>query len=175
MPKPVDVTLPSDREIRVVREFDAPRQLVWDCHVKPELVQRWALGPPSSDMSMKVCRIDLRVGGRYRYVWRNDKSGFEFGSAGEHLEIEAPRRLVTTEIMDGLDGKPLLDEPSIDPAQAAINTLILDERDGRTILTMTMVFPSTEIRDGALKSGMTDGMGDSYDRIDEIVVEQATA
>ena len=173
MSKPLEVTLPSDREIRVVRQFDAPRELVWDCHTKPELVRRWALGPPG--YSMPVCLIDLRVGGRYRYVWRGDETGFEFGAAGEHLEIEAPHRLVTTQIMDGMDGKPMLDEPPVDPEQAAVNILTLEERDGRTILTMNMAFPSEEIRDCALNSGMTGGMGQSYDRIDDIVVELAAA
>jgi len=66
MPKPVDVTTPSDREITVVRVFNAPRELIWDCHTKPELVKRWMLGPPG--WSMPVCEIDLRVGGAYRYV-----------------------------------------------------------------------------------------------------------
>jgi uncharacterized protein YndB with AHSA1/START domain len=173
MPKPVEVTLPSLREIRVVREFDAPRQLIWDCHTKPELVQRWALGP--GRCSMPVCRIDLRVGGRYRYVWRNDETGAQFGAAGENLEIDAPRLIRHTEMMDGLDGQPMLDEPVIDPAQTALVTLVLDERDGRTVLTITMAFPSEEIRDLVIKTGMTDGMARSYDRIDDIVAERAAA
>lgn len=173
MPKPVEVTLPSEREIRVVREFDAPRELIWDCHTRPELVQRWALGPDG--WSMPVCRIDLRVGGRYRYVWRNDETGAQFGSAGENLQIEAPRLIKHTEIMDGLDGRPMLDEPVIDPAQAAVNTMVLEERDGRTVLSLTMQFPSEEIRDMVVKTGMTDGMAKSYDRIDDIVAERAAA
>ncbi len=70
MPKPVDVTTPSDREIAVARVFDAPRELIWDCHTKPELLKRWMLGPLG--WSMPVCEIDLRVGGAYRYRWRND-------------------------------------------------------------------------------------------------------
>jgi uncharacterized protein YndB with AHSA1/START domain len=172
MPKPVDVSTPSDREITVTRVFEAPRQLVWDCHTKPELMQRWMLGPPG--WSMPVCRVDLRVGGRYRYVWRNDETGAQFGSYGEHREIAAPERIVTTEIMDGLNGEPLEDEPPLDDARAAVNTLTLLERNGRTTLSVNMLFPSKEVRDGALQSGMSDGMAMSYDRL-EGIVERHTA
>jgi Activator of Hsp90 ATPase homolog 1-like protein len=77
MPKPLEVSLPSDREVRVVRSFSAPRKLVWDAHTKPELMQRWMLGPPG--WSMPVCEIDLRVGGAYRWRWRSDEDGKEFG------------------------------------------------------------------------------------------------
>ena len=170
MPKPVEVTTPSDREITVTRVFDAPRQLIWDCHTKPELVQRWLFGPPG--WSMPVCKVDLRVGGRYRYVWRNDETGAQFGSYGEHREIVAPERIVTTEIMDGLDGQPLQDEPPLDPAQAALNTLTLVERDGKTTLSINMVFPSREVRDMALQSGMSDGMAMGYDRLEGILDAQ---
>jgi uncharacterized protein YndB with AHSA1/START domain len=173
VPKPVEVTLPSPREIRVVSEYDAPRELIWDCHTKPELVQRWALGP--AGWSMPVCRIDSRVGGRYRYVWRNDETGAQFGAAGETLELEAPRLIRHTEVMDGLDGQPMLDEPVIDPAYASVNTMILEEKGGRTILTLTMEFPSEEIRDMVAKTGMTDGMALSYDRIDDIIAAKAAA
>jgi len=160
MPKPVDVTLPSDCEIAVARSFEAPRQLIWDCHTKPELMQRWCLGSPG--WSMPLCEIDLRVGGKYRYVWRNDADGREFGSHGVQLEIDAPARLVNTESMDGFDGE-------------AINTLELVEQAGRTTLTVTMRFPTQQHRDGALQSGMADGMALGYDRIEVILAESTTA
>jgi uncharacterized protein YndB with AHSA1/START domain len=156
MPNPVDVTTPSDREITVTRSFDAPRTLIWDCHTRPELMRRWLLGPPG--WTMPVCEVDLRVGGAYRFVWRNE-DGRELVSHGEHREIAAPGRLVTTETMQGFDG-------------ASVNTLLLREEGGRTILTLTMLFPTAEIRDGALQSGMADGMAASYDRIQEIADEQ---
>lgn len=156
MPTPVDVTTPSDREIVVKRRFDAPRSLIWDCHTRPELMQRWMLGPPG--WTMPVCEIDLSVGGGYRYVWRN-ADGRELVSQGEHIEIAAPGRLVTTERMQGFDG-------------ASVNTMVLSEEGGGTLLTLTMVFPTSEIRDGALRSGMADGMAMSYDRIQEIADEQ---
>jgi len=156
MPTPVDVTTPSDREIVVKRSFDAPRSLIWDCHTKPELMKRWLLGPPG--WTMTVCEVDLRVGGAYRFRWSNGE-GHEFGSQGEHLEIVAPERLVTSEKMEGFDG-------------ASTNTLVLTEEDGKTLLTMTMVFPTKEVRDAALQSGMADGMAMSYDRLQEIADEK---
>ena len=157
MPKPVDVTTPSDREITVVRVFDAPRELIWDCHTKPELVKRWMLGPPG--WSMPVCEIDLTVGGKYRYVWRNDADATSFGSHGVHREIVPLERVVTTESMDGFDGE-------------AINTLELVEAGGRTRLSINMCFPSKDHRDGALQSGMSDGMAMGYDRLETILDEQ---
>lgn len=107
---------------------------------------------------MAVCEVDLRVGGAYRLRWRNE-DGHEFGSQGEHVDIVAPERLVTTERMEGFDG-------------ASTNTLVLTEDGKGTVLTMTMLFPTREIRDGALQSGMAEGMAMSYDRIQEIADEQ---
>ena len=157
MPKPVEVTTPSDREITVVRVFDAPRELIWDCHTTPELMKRWALGPPG--WSMPVCEIDLRVGGAYRHVWKSDADGTSFGSHGVYVEIVKPERLVTTESMDGFDGE-------------ALNTLTMVEAGGRTTLSVNMSFPSKEHRDGALQSGMADGMAMGYDRLETILDEQ---
>jgi uncharacterized protein YndB with AHSA1/START domain len=165
----LDVTTPSDREIRIVRVFDAPRELIFDCYTKPELVSRWLLGPPG--WSMPVCEVDLRVGGRYRYVWRNDASGAEFGSVGEHREIAAPARLVSTERMI-LSGAPAASEATDGP-DAAVNTLDLSEAGGRTTLTMTMRYPSQEVRDMVAKSGMSDGVGLSFDRLEALMSEIA--
>ncbi|MDQ3809254.1 MAG: SRPBCC domain-containing protein, partial [Chloroflexota bacterium] len=102
MTHPIDVTTPSDREIRVTRVFDAPRSLIFDCHTKPDLVRRWLLGPPG--WSMPVCEIDLRVGGQYRYVWRNDVDGREFSIGGEYREVVPPERIVHTERYEGDEG-----------------------------------------------------------------------
>jgi uncharacterized protein YndB with AHSA1/START domain len=159
----IDVTTPSDREIRVTRVFDAPRSLVFDCHTQPELVRRWLTGPPG--WTMPVCEIDLRVGGQYRYVWRNDADGSEFGFVGEYREVASPHRIVHTERFDGTDGGQAGD---------ALCTLVLTEEGGRTTLTQTMRFPTPESRDQALQSGMTDGMGASYDRLEELMVAQRT-
>src|ERR1041384_3912103 len=89
---------PGERELVMTRVFDAPRRLVWDAHTKPELVKRWLLGPPG--WSMPVCQIDLRVGGKYRYVWRRDSNGQEMGMGGVYREIAPPERLVATEKFD---------------------------------------------------------------------------
>jgi uncharacterized protein YndB with AHSA1/START domain len=148
------VTTPSETEIRVERIFDAPPQLVFECHTKPELVQRWLLGPPG--WSMPICKIDLRVGGRYRYVWRNDAEGREFGVQGEFREIDAPHRIVHSESMDGRPGE----------AQC---TLTLSPSGTKTSLEMTIRFDSREIRDAALETGMTDGISMSYDRLSEVM------
>ena len=160
MPKPVDVSTPSDREIRVARAFDAPAKLVWDCHTKPELIRRWMLGPPG--WSMPVCEVDLTVGGAYRYRWRSDADGTEFGSSGVHTDIVPFEKIVTTERMEGFDGE-------------AVNTLVFEESGGRTTATITMLFASKEARDGALQSGMSDGMAMGYDRMDDILAELAAA
>ena len=155
------VSTPSDHEVLVTRVFDAPIELVWDCHTKPEHVRRWMLGPDG--WSMPVCEIDLRVGGKYHYRWRNDADGTEFGFNGVHREIEAPRRIVTVERPDGAD----------EAEGGALNTLVLSEQAGKTTLTLGMVFGSKEARDGALATGMTDGMEAGYQRIDELVASSA--
>jgi uncharacterized protein YndB with AHSA1/START domain len=162
--RPVNVTLPNDREIVVTRDFDAPVALLWDCNTKPELVRRWMLGPDG--WSMPVCDMDLRVGGGYRYVWRSDADGSEFGFQGRYKEIVAPQRLVHSERLDGAE------ESSDNDALCA---LTLAEKDGRTTLSYSMVFPTKEIRDQALGTGMTDGMATSYDRLDSVIAEQRRA
>ena len=158
MSRTVDVTTPSDREIRVTRVFDAPRNLVFDCHTQPELIKRWLLGPPG--WTMPVCEVDLRVGGKYLYTWRSDADGSEFSIGGVHREIVAPERIVTLENFMG-------DE--------ALNTLTLTEKNGRTTLVQTMQFENRDKRDQALKTGMTDGMGISYDRLEDLMEEQRVA
>ena len=156
MTQKLTVDTPDDLKIVITRAFDAPRALVFDCLTQPALVTRWMTGPPG--WTMPVCEIDLRVGGKYRYVWRKD-DGRELVSHGEHREIDAPERLVTTEQMQGFDG-------------ASVNTMVLREEGGRTTLTLTMLFPTTDARDGALRSGMSDGIAASYDRLQAIADEQ---
>jgi uncharacterized protein YndB with AHSA1/START domain len=155
----LSITTPNDREIVVVRSFDAPRALVFDCMTKPDLVRRWMLGPDG--WTMPVCEIDLRVGGAYRYVWRNAE-GFEMGMGGRHLEIDPPGRLVSTEKFDG-------DQSEVE----TIVTAVLTEANGRTTLTSTMRYPSTEARDMMLKSGMAEGMEAGYVRLEAVLAEAA--
>jgi uncharacterized protein YndB with AHSA1/START domain len=150
------VTTPSDRQIEMTRVFDAPRPLVWDAYTKPDLVRQWLLGPPG--WSMPVCDIDLRVGGKYRYVWRNDSDGTEMGMGGVYREIRAPERLVTTERFD----------QSWYPGEG-VGTLVLLEQGARTTLTLTMLYESREAREAVLKSGMEQGVAASYDRLAVLV------
>ena len=164
MTSTLEVTLPSDQEVMVTRDFNGPRQLIWDAHTKPELVKRWMLG--TDGWSMPVCDIDLRVGGGYRWRWRNDADGKEFGFHGEYKEIAAPGRLVYTERFEGSDEWAMGD---------SLSTLTLTEKNGRTKLTYLMKYPSKEIRDQAVGTGMTDGMATSYDRLEHEIVEKSAS
>ena len=152
----LQVTTPSDREIAMTRVFDAPRHLVFEALTKPELVQRWLLGPEG--WSMPVCEIDLEVGGAYRYVWRRDKDGSEMAMGGVFREVDRPERLVATEKFD----------EAWYPGEA-VSTTVLVEEDGRTTLTQTTLYQSREARDGVLKSGMESGVAASYDRLAELL------
>ncbi|PYP02815.1 MAG: ATPase [Gemmatimonadetes bacterium] len=153
---PLQLTAPGEREIVMTRVLDAPRQLVFDALTKPELVRRWLLGPPG--WSMPVCEIDLRVGGKYRYVWRQDSDGTEMGMGGVYREIVVPERLVTTERFD----------EAWYPGEA-VGTLVLVEQRGRTTVTQTMRYESREARDAVLKSGMEKGVAASYDRLADLL------
>ena len=156
----LEVTLPSDREVRVRRSFKAPRQLVWDAHTKPEFVQRWMLGPPG--WTMPVCEMDVRVGGAYRWRWRSEESGKEFGFFGVFREVDAPARVVHAETFDPGDVGSAM--PSDEPA---IVTNEFNEAHGVTTLIVTMLFASKEARDGAVSTGMTNGMEIGYQRLDQ--------
>jgi uncharacterized protein YndB with AHSA1/START domain len=149
------VTTPTDREIAMTRVFDAPRCLVFDALTKPELVRQWLLGPPG--WSMPVCEIDLKVGGAYRYLWRN-ANGTEMGMRGVFREIVVPERLVTTENFD---------QPWY-PGDA-LTTNVLIEESGRTTLTLTVLYDSQKTRDAALKAPMEKGVAASYDRLEELL------
>ena len=147
------VTLPSDVEIRLTRVFDAPAARVWAAHTEPALLRQWQLGPEG--WTMPVCEIDLRPGGAWRCVWRSTEGQGEFQIGGEYREIEAPHRLVQTEGMD--------DGPK------GLTTTVLTELDGRTLMTVTMIFPSKELRDQVHATGMADGASASYDRLDQLL------
>jgi uncharacterized protein YndB with AHSA1/START domain len=160
-----EVTLPSDREVEVTRSFKAPRDLVYRAYSEPELVRRWMLGPPG--WSMPVCEMDLRVGGAYRWRWRNDADGSEFGFFGVFREVDPPARIVHTEAFDS--GSP--DGPTGDPA---IVTVTMTEQNGITTVTTRMDFGSKEGRDAVMATGMTDGMEQSYQRLDRVLADVPT-
>jgi uncharacterized protein YndB with AHSA1/START domain len=155
------VTLPSDTEIRVTRAFDAPAHLVFEAYTTPELVKRW-WGYETS--LWLVCEIDLRVGGRWRYVIREDREAdsFEVAFHGEFREIDAPHRLVATEVYEAA--------PVPDPeAAGTVNVMTFEEVDGVTTFTTVSHAPSREIRDAIIESGMESGMQVSFDRLEDLV------
>ena len=143
------LTTPSDREIVLTRVVEAPRRLVFAAYTIPEHVAHWMLGPEG--WSMLICEIDLRVGGAWRFVWRH-ADGQEMELRGVYQEIVPPERLVCTESW-GADWPETL------------NTLLLTELDGKTTLRQRVRYASREARDAALKTGMTDGMTQSFDRL----------
>ncbi len=149
------VTTPSERELVMTREFDAPRGMVFDALTNPALVQRWLLGPPG--WTMPVCEIDLRVGGKYRYVWRNAE-GRDMGMGGTFKEMVRPSRLVATESYDDhwTGGETLV-------------TTELVETRGKTTVSTTVRYATREARDAALKMGATKGLEASYVRLDELL------
>jgi uncharacterized protein YndB with AHSA1/START domain len=142
-------TTPSDREIAMTRVFDAPRGLVFEAWTRPEHVPNWMLGPPG--WTMPVCEIDLRPGGVWHFVWRRS-DGSEMEMRGEYREIVPPERLVSTESWGG-------DWPE------TINTVTLTEENGKTTMTLTVLYPSKEARDAVLKTGMKDGVSQSFERL----------
>lgn len=143
-------TTPSDREIAMTRLVDAPRTVVWDMWTKPEHLPHWMTGPEG--WTMPVCEIDLRPGGKWRFVWRKGNDT-EMEMSGVYREIVPPERLVNTE-------KWGEDWPE------TINTLVLTEAEGKTTMTSTMLYPSKEARDKALGTGMKEGSSQSFDRLD---------
>jgi uncharacterized protein YndB with AHSA1/START domain len=150
------------REIVVTRGFDAPRDLVFDAMTRPEFVKQWLWGP--DEWRMAVCEIDFRVGGRFRWVWRHSERGTDMGMGGTYLEIERPARIVHTELFD----------EDWTGGEVRIET-VLNEVGGRTTMTMTLLYATTEARDAVLQSGMADGMQQSYSRLDPLLASGACA
>ncbi|HEY8550171.1 MAG TPA: SRPBCC family protein [Vicinamibacterales bacterium] len=161
------VSLPSDREVKVTRSFRAPRALVYRAYTEPQLIRRWMTGYPG--WSMTVCEMDVRVGGNYRWRWRSDEKGDEFGFSGTFREVEPAARLVHTEAFDpGTVGGEY-------PGEGALITLTFEETDGITTVTTLMDFGTKEARDNAVKTGMTDGMEYSYQQLDTVLGELPAA
>jgi uncharacterized protein YndB with AHSA1/START domain len=147
----LNVSTPTDREAVVTRVFDAPRRLVFDAWTSPKHLPRWMLGPEG--WTMPVCEIDLRPGGAHRCVWRG-ADGTEMEIRGVYKEIKPPGRLVSTESWGGNWPETL-------------NTLILAEEHGKTTITLTILYPSKEARDAALRTGMKEGMSQSFNRLEK--------
>jgi uncharacterized protein YndB with AHSA1/START domain len=148
------VTLPTDEQILITREFDAPKHLVYKAWTTPELVRRWWSGERGE---MTLAEIDLRVGGMWRYVMIAD-AGFEVAFHGEYRELVPNERIVSTEVFEGMPDAPALD------------TLTLTEADGRTTLTILVEHSSKEHRDAHVNSGMEVGMQESFDRLEQVAI-----
>ena len=145
------VTTPSDREILMTRVFDAPRDLVFEAHTSCEHMSNW-WGPRRYQVAS--CEFDFRPGGAWRIVHRGPE-GEEHGFHGEFRELVRPERIVWTFEYEGM------------PGHVSVQTLTLEEHDGKTTLTSTSVFDTAEDRDGMLESGMESGAAESMDRLDE--------
>ena len=149
------VTLPTDTQILVTREFDAPRDLVWRAWTTPELVRRWWSGRRGE---VTLAEIDLRVGGRWRYVMVAN-GGFEVAFHGEYREIVPHERIVNTEVYEGMpDGD----------SEPALITNVFTEKDGRTTLTMLTEVSSREVRDLIVDSGMEGGLQEGMDALERV-------
>ena len=145
------VELPTDEEILITREFDAPKELVFKAFTTPELVKRWW---HANRGEMTVAEIDLQVGGKWRYVMVAD-GGVEVGFHGEYREIVPNERLVSIEVFEGY------------PDEEAVNTATFTEVDGRTTLTILVQHSSKEARDAHIDSGMEAGMQDALDLLEQ--------
>ena len=150
------VTTPTDREIVMTRVFNAPRQLVYEAFTRPELMKRW-FGPRG--WSLVVCEIDLKVGGTFRFVLRGP-DGRDLGMRGVYRELAPPERSVHVESFDDFPGESIV-------------TTVLLEQEGKTTFTVTVVYPSKEIRDAVIQSGMEHGAAESYDKLAEVLTATA--
>ncbi|HEX2092726.1 MAG TPA: SRPBCC family protein [Longimicrobiaceae bacterium] len=156
------VTLPTDTQILITREFAAPRHLVYRAWTTPELIRRWWSARRGE---VTVAEVDLRVGGRWRYVMVTD-DGFEVAFHGEFREIVPNERIVSTEVYEGMP-------QGEGPEEGTLNTATFTEADGRTSLTILVQAPSREIRDAIIDSGMEAGMQDAMNLLEQVALSLA--
>lgn len=154
------VSTPSEREIRMTRLFDAPRRLVFEAMSKPEHIKRW-WGRLGDGYSVPVCEVDFRPGGAWRFVNRHPKGEAAFH--GVYREITPPERTVFTEIYEPF------------PDAESVVTVVLVEENGKTRMTVTAEYPSLDVRDMVLGTGMAKGAAISYDQLEEVARELANA
>ena len=165
--KPAEVSTPSDQEVLVKRSFDATADLVWRAYTEPALMRRWLTAMPG--WSMPVCEMTTEVGGKYRWRWRDEANGVEFGFTGEMLEVEPGSKIVHTQEYDpGTMGGSMGDG-------ASVITVTFNEADGITDVSTSIKFASKADRDAAVSTGMTDGMEMSYKQLDEVLGEVENA
>lgn len=152
----VKVEARGETDIVMTRDFNAPRKLVFEAYTKPDLIKRWLTGPPGWVMS--VCEVDLKVGGKYRYVWRKEKTDTDMGMGGVYKEVKGPGRLVCTEQFD---------QPWYEGE--CVGALDLAEKDGKTTVTQTLTYASRKDRDMVIQSGMASGVENSYANLDTLL------
>jgi uncharacterized protein YndB with AHSA1/START domain len=159
--KSLQITTPSDDEIRITRSFDAPRMMLWDAYTRPKLVKRWLGQMPG--WSWAECEMDVREGGRYRWAWRGPE-GAELAVGGVYREVVPGERLVSTERYDQswYEGE-------------AVGTVVFTEAQGRTTLVTTLRYGSKQIRDAVLQSPATSGMESGYALLDELLASSTAA
>lgn len=146
------VTLANDRDIVMTRVFDAPRHLVAKAWTTPELLKRW-YGP--RDWHLEICEVDLRVGGQWRFMLAGP-DGQKMGMRGVYQELALPDRFVTTESFDDYPGESVI-------------TSVLTEVDGKTTMVATVRYPSKEVRDIVIQTGMEHGAAETYDKLEELL------
>lgn len=166
------VTTPTDLEIVMTRAFDAPRHLVWNSMTQPDLIRRWMFVPPGWNWA--ECEMDVRVGGKFRWAWNGPDGQLALTIRGEHREVIPPVKIVHTELMEmGPGGGGCGSGDSGGEAWELLATLELSEQGGKTHLKMTLLFPTKEGRDGALASGMEQGVAAGYDTLDGVLANIA--
>jgi uncharacterized protein YndB with AHSA1/START domain len=158
------VTLPTDRQILITREFDAPKELVYRAWTTPELIKKWWSGERGTTTAAEV---DLRAGGRWRYV-HHDHDGFEVAFHGEFREIVTAERIVFTEVYEGASQPVEGDTYPPGEEEGTVNTATFEEVDGRTTLSLLVDCPSKEIRDAIMESGMETGMQEGWTKLEEV-------
>ena len=154
---PLTITTPTDTQIVITRQFDAPRHLVFACYTQPALIRRWLNG--AEGWVMTVCEFDARVGGKYRYEWKAP-SGYVMGMGGVVTAIEPVSHVASAELFD--------DDWTGGETVSALN---FDEASGRTTLVNTITYASKDARDGALKTPMAEGMEFGYSKLDDVLAE----
>ncbi|HSF14635.1 MAG TPA: SRPBCC family protein [Vicinamibacteria bacterium] len=148
------VTLPTSTQIRITRDFEAPRHLVYKAWTTPELIKRWWSAKRGV---VTVADVDLRVGGRWRWVLMTDR-GFEVAFHGEYRELIPNERIVCTEVFEGMH------------EAEAVNAMTFTEKDGRTTITILMQHQNQQYRDAHINSGMEAGMQDAMDLLEEVAI-----
>lgn len=161
-PATLNITTPTDTTIVLTRAFNAPRRLVWDAMTRPELMRKWMFTPPG--WTWAVCEMDVRVGGKYHWAWNGPDGKIALTISGVHKEVVPPERIVHTEVMEMGDCGPLGE---------LLATIELVEKGGVTHMTMTLAFDSKQARDGAIASGMAQGMEAGYAALDAMLASRA--